>query len=59
MIILGEPEDTGIYYYAESDEAFKLHQAGFIPKYKAEDGGMYFKRTKKLLKFLNKIDEEL
>lgn len=59
MIILGEPEDTGIYYYAESDEAFKLHKAGFIPKYKAEDGGMYFKRTKKLLKFLDKIDEEL
>lgn len=52
MIILGEPDNFDAYYYADGDEAFELHQAGFMPKYKSDDGGMYFKRTNKLVKWL-------
>lgn len=58
MIILGYPEDTGNYYCADGGEAVEITRAGFIPLYKDDAGCLYFKRTKKLLKFLNKIDEE-
>ena len=53
MIILGTPKDTENYYIVDGDIAFRLHQAGFIPKYKDEDA-LYFKKNKKLLKFLDR-----
>lgn len=53
MIILGMPRDIENYYIADGDIAFRLHQAGFIPKYKDGDA-LYFKKNKKLLKFLGK-----
>jgi len=58
MIIIGEPDNIEDYYFADGELAVRLHQAGFIPKYKA-DCGMYFKISHKLLKFLAKIGEEI
>lgn len=51
MIILSEPDDISKYYCADGTEAFELHRAGFIPKYKWDDC-IYFALTKKLLKHL-------
>ena len=31
--------------------AFMAHHAGNIPEWKDDDGGLWFKRTKKMLKF--------
>ena len=60
MIILGTPrqEDVDKYFMADGDLAFKLHQAGFIPKYQDEDC-LYFKLNNKLVKYLSRIGEKI
>lgn len=55
MIILGYPDDVSAYYCADGAEAIELTRHGFIPLYKDGDGCLYFKRTKKLLKFLGEL----
>lgn len=58
MIILGYPDDVNNYYCADGGEAIEIARAGFIPLYKDDADCLYFKRTKKLLKFLDKINKE-
>ena len=55
MIIRGTPKDITDYYLTDGDMAFRLQQAGFKPVYIDEDA-VYFKKNKKLQKFLSKFD---
>lgn len=59
MVVLGTPRVNELeqYYMADGNLAFKLHQAGFIPKYK-DDDCLYFKRNAKLTKWLIKNNVE-
>nr|DAM67024.1 MAG TPA: hypothetical protein [Caudoviricetes sp.] len=59
MIRLGTPSNTDKYVCLEGQEAFLAHQAGNIPEWKDEDGSLWFKRTKKLLKFCAENSIEL
>ena len=56
MIILGKPNanDLNEYIIVDSDLAFVLHKAGFIPKY-SNNGCLYFKISKKLQKYLDSL----
>ena len=51
MIRLGTPSDTSKYVCLDGNLAFMAHQAGNIPEWKDDDGSLWFKRTKKMLKF--------
>ena len=55
MIIRGTPKDITEYYLSDGEVAFRLQQAGFKPVYIDEDA-IYFKKNKKLQKFLSKFD---
>lgn len=59
MVILGYPDDVNGYVCADGELAVKLQQWGFHPKYKDDDGCLYFKRTSKLLKVLVKLGEDV
>ena len=51
MIRLGTPADVSKYVCLDGNLAFMAHRAGNIPEWKDDDGGLWFKRTKKMLKF--------
>lgn len=55
MVILDCPHDIENYIMADGELAIRLHQAGFIPKYKDEDV-VYFKKNTKIEKFLKKLN---
>lgn len=59
MVILGYPDDMDKYVCADGELAHELQTRGHRPKYKDDDGCLYFKRTNKLLKLLAEIGEEL
>lgn len=54
MVRLGCPSDLTKYIALDGDEAFRAHQAGAIPEWR-DDGVLYFKRTKKIMKILDKL----
>ena len=56
MVIIGKPNTSALndYIIVDSDLAFELHKAGFIPKY-SDNGCLYFKNSKKLQKYLNSL----
>ena len=54
MIIRGTPKDLTEFYLADGELAFRLQQAGFKPVYIDEDA-VYFRKNKKLQKFLSKF----
>ena len=57
MLILGTPNDVSKFFACDEDWLItKLHQKGFPPMYKDEDGTVYFKKSKKFMKYLNEID---
>ena len=60
MIILGSPKDDALdqYICLDGPIANGAHAAGIPPKYKDADGFLWFKRTKKLLRFLADISYE-
>ena len=48
MLILGTPNDVSKFFACDEDWLItKLHQKGFPPMYKDEDGTVYFKKSKK------------
>lgn len=49
-IRLGTPADVSKYVCLDGNLAFMAHQAGNISEWK-DDDGLWFKRTKKMLKF--------
>ena len=51
MIRLGTPSDTSKYVCLDGHSAVMAHRAGNRPAWKDDDGSLWFKRTKKLLKF--------
>lgn len=51
MIRLGTPSDTSKYVCLDGPHALMAHRAGNCPEWKDDDGSLWFKRTKKLLKF--------
>lgn len=56
MLILGTPNDVSKFFACDEDWLIiKLHQKGFPPIYKDEDGTVYFKKSKKLVKYLDEI----
>lgn len=56
MLILGTPNDVSKFFACDEDWLItKLHQKGFPPMYKDEDGTVYFKKSKKLVKYLDEI----
>ena len=56
MIIRGTPSAIDEYFMADGDIAFRLQQAGFKPVY-IDDDVVYFKKNKKLSKFLSKFSD--
>lgn len=57
MIRLGTPNDVSKFFACDEDWlSFKLHQKGFPPVYKDEDGTLYFKKSKKLMQYLQEIE---
>lgn len=58
MVIRGTPKVMEDYYLTDEDMAFRLQQAGFKPVYIDEDA-VYFKKNKKLQKFLLKFNIEI
>ena len=59
MVIRGTPDNIEDYYIADGEIARLLHAKGFQPMYKDYEA-VYFKRNKKLIKFLkeNDLDSE-
>lgn len=56
MLILGTPNDVSKFFACDEDWLIiKIHQKGFSPMYKDEDGTVYFKKSKKLVKYLDEI----
>ena len=56
MLILGTPNDVSKFFACDEDWLIiKIHQKGFPPMYKDEDGTVYFKKSKKLVKYLDEI----
>lgn len=54
MLILGTPNDVSKFFACDEDWLItKLHQKGFPPMYKDEEGTVYFKKSKKLVKYLD------
>ena len=54
MLILGTPNDVSKFFACDEDWLItKLHQKGFPSMYKDEDGTVYFKKSKKFMKYLN------
>lgn len=58
MIILGVPPNPSDYLIADNQLAFILQQKGAHPAYR-DDVVLYFKRSSKLEKILDKIGLEL
>lgn len=54
MIRLGVPNDITKYIALDGNEAFTAHQAGAIPEWRDGDT-LYFKRTNKIMKILDKL----
>lgn len=55
MVKIGAPENVSAYYYTDDNGIImKLHQSGFHPEWK-DDGCIYFRKSKKLLKLLDKL----
>ena len=52
MIRLGTPSQIDKYIILDDNEAFMAHQSGFPPEWKSEDGTLWFKKTNKLVKWL-------
>lgn len=59
MIIIGTPRNDEIdqYIMVDGELAFRLHQAGFIPKYN-DEGCLYFKKNKKIQKYLEQLEQK-
>ena len=56
MIRLGVPNDvTKFFVCDEGWLSLKLHQKGFPPAYKDEEGTLYFKKSNKLMQYLSEI----
>lgn len=56
MIRLGAPNDISKFYACDEDWlGLKLHQKGFPPAYKDEEGTLYFKKSNKFMKCLSEI----
>lgn len=54
MLILGTPDDVSKFFACDEDWLItRLHQKGFPPMYKDEDRTVYFKKSKKFMKYLN------
>lgn len=54
MVRIGTPDDVENFVCVDDGWlAFELHKAGFQPAWKDEDC-LYFKKTRKLERFLNK-----
>ena len=54
MLILGTPNDVSKFLDCDEDWLItKLHQKRYPPMYKDEDGTVYFKKSKKFMKYLN------
>ena len=51
MVIIGTPSNPQDYFMADGDLAFRIHQAGFPPRY-SDDGVWYFRLNAKLRKWL-------
>lgn len=51
MVIIGTPSNPKDYFMADGDLAFRIHQAGFPPRY-SDDGVLYFRLNAKLRKWL-------
>nr|DAH60780.1 MAG TPA: Putative stress-responsive nuclear envelope protein [Caudoviricetes sp.] len=51
MVIIGTPSKPQDYFMADGDLAFRIHQAGFPPRY-SDDGVLYFRLNAKLRKWL-------
>lgn len=51
MVIIGTPSNPQDYFMADGDLAFRIHQAGFPPRY-SDDGALYFRLNAKLRKWL-------
>lgn len=57
MIILGIPNNLEDYIMVDGNEAFKLQQVGFKPKYMDEEV-LYFKKNNKILKMIEQIEKK-
>ena len=51
MIRLGTPSDTSKYVCLVGQYGIIAHQAGNCPEWKDDAGSLWFKRTKRSLKF--------
>lgn len=51
MVIIGVPSNLADYFMADGDLAFRIHQAGFPPRY-SDDDVLYFRLSAKLKKWL-------
>lgn len=57
MLILSTPNDVSKFFACDEEWLIiKLHQKGFPPMYKDEDGTVYFKKSKKLMRYLLEIE---
>ena len=57
MVIRDIPSDIEKFVMADGELAFTLQQKGFHPSY-MDDSVVYFKKTNKLLKTLEKLNIE-
>ena len=57
MIIRDTPSDIEKFVMVDGELAFKLQQKGFVPTYMDNDV-LYFKKTNKILKALEKLNNE-
>ena len=56
MLILGTPNDVSKFFACDEDWLItRLHQKGFPPMYKDEDGTVYFKKSKKFEEDVDQI----
>ena len=51
MVIIGVPSNLADYFMTDGDLAFRIHQAGFSPRY-SDDRVLYFRLSAKLKKWL-------
>ena len=51
MVIIGTPSNPQDYFMADGDVDFRIHQAGYPPRY-SDDGVLYFRLNAKLRKWL-------
>lgn len=55
MILYGTAKNIEDFIKVDSKMSYRLHSAGFIPKYK-DSCGIYYVKTTEILKFIGKED---